>query len=162
MPRRILLLVTDLEIGGTPTVIRELATRLHAPPNVCVEVACLSHWGPVASEIAAAGVSVTPLNAHGLQSLPHLVGKLARLLHDRKIDTLFSFLVHANLVAALAAGFAPGVRCLQSIQTTQPNPRWHWRVQRAIQIAADAVVVPSPSARGSPANGRARRPSASL
>ncbi len=42
VPRRILLLNTDLEIGGTPTVVRELAIRLSRPPEVIVDVACLS------------------------------------------------------------------------------------------------------------------------
>ena len=63
MARRILLLITDLEIGGTPTVVRELAVRLHRPPYVFVDVACLAKWGPVADQIQAAGISVTALGA---------------------------------------------------------------------------------------------------
>ena len=52
--RRILLLITDLEIGGTPTVVRELAVRLREPGAVHVEVACLSEWGLVADQLVAA------------------------------------------------------------------------------------------------------------
>jgi hypothetical protein len=51
LQRRILLLITDLEIGGTPSVVRELAIRLHDPPRVVVDVACLSAWGPTADQI---------------------------------------------------------------------------------------------------------------
>ena len=61
--RRILLLITDLEIGGTPTVVRELAVRLHDPPGVHVEVACLSKWGAVAEQLREAEIEVTALNA---------------------------------------------------------------------------------------------------
>jgi len=144
--RRALLLITDLEIGGTPTVVRELAIRLREAARVEVEVACLSPWGPVADQLKAAGVTVTPLNARGVGSLPLTLFRLVRLIHRGRFDTVFSFLVHANLMAALASAFCPGVRFLQSIQTTQLNPKWHWWVQRLIHGAADAMVVPSPSA----------------
>ena len=55
VPRRILLLITDLEIGGTPTVVRELAVRLREPDRVDVEVACLKRWGPVADHCVTPG-----------------------------------------------------------------------------------------------------------
>ena len=146
MPRRILLLITDLEIGGTPTVVRELATRLHSPPEVEIQVACLSKWGPVADQIRAAGVAVTPLDARGARDLRRTIGRLRGLVRERQIDTVFSFLVHSNFVAALASKALPHVRFFQSIQTTQPRPRWHWWIQRRIHQAAEKVVVPSPSA----------------
>jgi hypothetical protein len=63
VPRRILLLITDLEIGGTPTVVRELALRLHRTGRAHIEVACLSEWGPIADQIATGGVEVTALGA---------------------------------------------------------------------------------------------------
>ncbi len=145
MSRRILLLITDLELGGTPTVVRELAIRLaRAVPSSHVEVACLSKWGPVADQLKAAGIEVTALGARGstdLRTLPRLI----RLIEAKKFDTVFSFLMHANALSAAASLRARGVRWIQGIQTTQPNPAWHWRVQRLVQRAADAVVVPSSS-----------------
>jgi glycosyltransferase involved in cell wall biosynthesis len=147
VPRRILLLITDLEIGGTPTVVRELAGRLHRPAEgVHVEVACLSAWGPVADQIKAAGVEVTALGARRAFQFPGVVRRLRRLVRERQIDTVFSFLLHANAVAAAASCALPGVRFLQSIQTTQPNPRWHWRLQRLVHRGSEYVVVPSQSA----------------
>jgi len=116
--RRILLLITDLEIGGTPTVVRELATRLHDPATgVHVEVACLAKWGPVADLIKAAGVTVTALNARGSRELFRTTSRLRELAREHRIDTVFSFLVHANFIAARASRKLPGVRFLQSIQT---------------------------------------------
>ena len=143
MPRRILLLITDLQIGGTPTVVRELATRLHAPPEVEVEVACLAKWGSVADQIKAAGVAVTALDARGTLDLRRTVGRLLELVERRAIDTVFSFLVHANVVAALASRKLPGVRFLQSIQTVQPHPGWHWLAQRWASRYAERIIVPS-------------------
>jgi glycosyltransferase involved in cell wall biosynthesis len=142
--RRILLLNTDLEIGGTPTVVRELAIRLHRPPGACVEVACLAAWGPVADQLVAAGISVSALGARGAADL-RVVRRLIDLIHTRSFDTVLSFLLHANAAAAAAKPLCPGVRFLQSIQTTQPTPAWHWRLQRLIHRAADKILVHSPS-----------------
>lgn len=144
MSRSILLLVTDLQIGGTPTVVRELAIRLNAPPEVRVDVACLAGRGPVVDQLEAAGIAVFPLNARGAKDLKVLLA-LRRLIAKNQYDTVFSFLMHANAAAAAVSPFVRNVRFLQSIQTTQRKPRWHWLVQSIVHHAADRVVVPSPS-----------------
>lgn len=144
MARRILLLITDLKIGGTPTVVRELAVRLGQGGADHVEVACLDHWGPVADQLRDRGVGVTALDASGSWDL-RIVPRLWHLIRRRRIDTVLSFLLHANAAAAAVAPMLPGVRFFQSIQTTQAYPRWHWRVQRVIHRLARRVVVPSPS-----------------
>ena len=77
--------------------------------------------------------------------LVRVTKEVRALVCDGQIDTVISFLVHANTVAAIAAQACPGVRFVQSIQTTQPRPRWHWWVQRWVARSADAIVVPSPS-----------------
>lgn len=142
--RRLLLLNTDLEIGGTPTVVRELAVRLRDAGAAQVEVACLGRRGPVADEIAAAGIPVTALDARGPTDLL-VLRRLVRLISGGKFDTVLSFLVHANAMAALASLWLRDVRFFQSIQTTQPLPRWHWPVQSMAQAAARRIIVPSES-----------------
>jgi len=160
-PRRILLLITDLQTGGTPTVVRELAFRLRQLPGVTVEVACLSPpGGGVFDQIRAAGVAVTALNGTSPRHFPSVVFRLYKLIRGGAgtemvdvaalgFDTVLSFLVHANAVAAAAFVLCRvtgrPVRLLQSIQTTQPKPRWHWRVQAWADRAAERVVVPSTS-----------------
>jgi glycosyltransferase involved in cell wall biosynthesis len=141
--RRICLLLTDLEIGGTPTVVRELATRLHNPPEVEIEVACLKPTGPVADQIKSAGIPVTAFNITRPTQLFSAARQLRYLVDARKIDTVFSFLVHANVVAALASKKLPHVRFLQSVQTVQSRPRWHWWAQRWAARRAEKMVVPS-------------------
>jgi glycosyltransferase involved in cell wall biosynthesis len=145
--RRILLLVTDLNIGGTPTVVRELAVRLAPLAKAAggeVQVASLSPRGPVSDQIEAAGIQVSALNAKGPRDA-RVVARLHRLITRQHIDTVFSFLVHANAAAAAVSLFARNIRFIQSIQTTQPDPKWHWRVQKIAQRAAEKIVVPSPS-----------------
>ncbi|CAN5573417.1 glycosyltransferase family 4 protein [soil metagenome] len=143
--KRILLLITDLEIGGTPTVVRELAIRLRAGGGCEVQVACLKGFGPVATQLQQAGVTVKAFSASATMDLPAVVGELRQYVRDHHIDTVFSFLVHANVVAALASRGVNGVRWLQSIQTTQPSPRWHWWLQRIAQHGAERVAAPSES-----------------
>ena len=155
MTRRILLLLTDLKIGGTPTVVREIAVRLHRPPQVVVAVACLDRWGPVADQLKERGFPVTALNAAGVYDVT-AIWRLVKLIRGKGhsqhaagglscFDTVLSFLLHANAAAAAVSPFCPGVRFLQSIQTTQAQPRWHWKVQQLAQHAAEKIVVPSPS-----------------
>lgn len=144
MKRKILLLITDLEIGGTPTVVRELAIRLREPERVEVEVGCLGQWGPVADQLREAGVFVKALGAKTQKDLG-VIPDLIELIRHRGYDTVFSFLIHANAAAAAAWWKIRGVRFIQSIQTTQPRPRWHWMLQRIVKRAAELVVVPSES-----------------
>lgn len=146
-----MLLVTDLLIGGTPTVVRELAVRLKRE-GVEVQVACLSGWGPVAEQIRQAGVKVTALGARGAWDVG-VFGRVTGLVRRERVDVVMSFLVHANAAAAWVKVWMPGVRVVESIQTTQERPRWHWWVQRLAAKAADRVVAPSVSV-GQVAQGR--------
>lgn len=139
---RVLFLVTDLEIGGTPRVVRDLAIRLRSE-DIFTSVACLAPWGPVAGELLQAGIRVTELGATSALHLPRVVRDVVRL--TRHVDVVFSLLIHANTVAALASVFQRDVRFFQSIQTTQPTPRWHWHLQGLIERAAERIVVPSES-----------------
>lgn len=143
MKQRILLFNTDLELGGTPTVVREIATRLSATGDTDIEVACLAGAGPVADQLRSAGVAVTAFDCTSSGQLFSAVEQLQALVRDRSITTVFSFLIHANTVAALASRKLPGVRFLQSIQTIQPKPRWHWWLQAMIHRRAERIVVPS-------------------
>jgi glycosyltransferase involved in cell wall biosynthesis len=142
--RRILLLLTDLEIGGTPTVVRELAIRLHRA-GAHVEVVGLSPPGPLREQLLAAGVKCRALGGRGMIDAPRTLWRLLRLMRQERIDTVVSFLIHANAMAAAARIFYLRARYCQSIQTTQPTPRWHWSLQRLVQGAAKQFIVPSPS-----------------
>src|SRR5205814_6179162 len=83
------------------------------------------------------------LDVRGSRDVLSTVRRLAQVVRERGYDTVFSFLLHANAVAALASREISGVRFLQSIQTTQSRPRWHWWVQRQVHRFAERIVVPS-------------------
>ena len=124
--------------------MRELAIRLNDPPEVLVEVACLSKWGPVADQLRDAGVEVTALAAAGVTDV-RVLWRFVKLARERKFDTVFSFLMHANVIAAIGSLFLRDVRFIQSIQTTQAWPKWHWKLQGIAQEFAEKIVVPSES-----------------
>lgn len=143
--RRVLFLITDLELGGTPIVVRELATRLRSA-ELEIEVACLKPMGIVGQQLLERGVRVTSFDAWHPFEVMHVARKLARLVKERQINLVVSFLFHANYVASVSRGWwDKDVRLFQSIQTTQPRPRWHWWLQRTIAKSADLFIVPSPS-----------------
>lgn len=135
---------TDLEIGGTPTVVRELALRLRE--WIEVDVVSLKSIGPIGGLLQHAGVNVTALKARSTFDLMRVRRELIDLIQSFQYDTVFSFLVHSNTLAALARKKCPNVsKWIQSIQTTQARPRWHWQIQKFASRAADLVVVPSES-----------------
>src|SRR5205814_3351385 len=86
----------------------------------------------------------TALEASGPRDV-RVIHRLHRLISRERIETVFSFLVHANAAAAGVSLFSRNFRLIQSIQTTQPNPAWHWKIQKFAQRAAEKIVVPSPS-----------------
>lgn len=108
-----------------------------------MEVACLKGWGPVADQLKAAGIDVTAFGMRRSTQLFRAVRQLRELVKSRSIDTVASFLIHANSVAAVASKKLPGRQFIQSIQTIQPNPKWHWWLQSRIHHGADRVLAPS-------------------
>ena len=138
---KLLLLNTDLAIGGTPTVVHELARRLPAL-GVDTHVACLGGPGPTAKQIVDDGIDVTAFNVGRLQ-MRLAVRRLRDLVDQFQPDAVLSFLMHANVVAAMARRKRPGPTWWQSIQTTQPYPAWHWPLQRWAAKRAAGVIAPS-------------------
>lgn len=144
MAERLLLFVTDLKRGGTPLVVKRLALGLRHCGHE-VEVACLDRMGEVGEELVAEGVKVHALGARGVWDWGVAL-RFRRLVREGNFGRVVSFLVHANAVAAWASRGVEGVRWFQSVQTTQPKPAWHWRVQRWAARAAERVIVPSEAA----------------
>lgn len=141
--KRVLILLTDLLVGGVPGVVRDLSVRLK-DQGVEVQVACLDQWGPMADQIQQAGIRVTTLNASGAWDL-RVFPRLVKLLRQEKVDVLLSFLVHANVVSAWAKRRLPHLQLVQAIHTTQPRPAWHWLAQKYAARCAKEIIVPSTS-----------------
>lgn len=145
--RRILYVITDLEVGGVPLHLERLATRVR-DAGWSPAVTCLSPRGPVADAIEAAGIEVEPLNARGTWDVRCLF-RLARVIEARQPALVHSLLFHANIAARLAAAWTsfPVDRLICEIQTIEIERRWHLTVDRwthhfcGIEIGNSAGVV---------------------
>jgi len=124
---RVMLLVTDLERGGTPLRLARLAHSLRAA-GVDVHVGCLAAAGPVSRDLEHAGV---PTFACGARRARDLLALWRLRHHVRRIapDLIHSTLMHANVAARLVGAWC-GVPVLGSTATLEIERRWHIRLER--------------------------------
>lgn len=120
---RVLLLSTDLEKGGLPLRLVNLARHF---PTVDVEpvVGCLAPRGPLSVELEAAGIETFACDAAGTLDL----GCFARFAaHVRRIqpDLIHSSLFHANIVARLLGRLDKPRPIITSTVTIEIERRWH-------------------------------------
>lgn len=139
----VMFVITDLQRGGAPLMLAELAPGLQRQ-GWNVAVVSIAKEGEVAGLLRERGVSVMSLEAAGNKDV-RVVGRCIRLLRQRQPEVVVSILVHANLLAALALPLASRRKrvWVQSIHTVQENPEWHWIVQGMISRQADAVITPA-------------------
>lgn len=137
---RVMLLVTDLERGGTPLRLARLARGLREI-GVEVAVGCLAPPGPVSRELDAAGIRTFACGARSARDW----GALLRLAeHVRRIqpDVIHSTLVHAN-VAARLVGFLMRVPVVTSTATIEVERRWHVSAERLTAFLDGGHIVNS-------------------
>src|SRR5262245_23746419 len=124
---RVVLLVTDLQRGGTPLRLAGLARGLKAA-GVDVHVGCLAGRGPVSEELEAAGIPTFACgakNARSFWALLRLIGHLRRI----QPDLIHATLPHANVAARLVGGYL-GIPVVTSTATIEVERRWHRWIER--------------------------------
>ena len=115
MPR-ILFLITDLNLGGSPLVVRDLALGLRAlsstgnrtldtghsfTPAVCSLAPIDPPVGQVARMLEEQSIPVHTLNASSPKDLLPALARYRQLLKTFRPDIVYSVLVHANFLATL-------------------------------------------------------------
>lgn len=141
---RVLILVTDLNIGGVPLFIKDLACGLvelnqqtssdnqnSSHPMFDVHIACLAPHGPVADELRNRGLQTHCLNARGPWDL-RTFGRLAALLHKLKPHILHCCLIHANVAGALIGKLMGTKRVFTSTHTAEKGKLWHLKAENLI------------------------------
>ncbi|HEX8203809.1 MAG TPA: glycosyltransferase [Isosphaeraceae bacterium] len=105
-----------------------------------VEVAALTRLGPLAEELAAAGLPVTPLNKRH-KADPFALSRLVALLRARRVDVLQTWLFAAHAYGRLAARRA-GVPVVVAAEMAVDlwKTRAHLAVDRALARWTDRVV----------------------
>ncbi len=128
--KRILYVITDLEVGGVPLHLCRLASSMHELGNV-VRVVSLSSPGPVSEMMAQAGVEVGSCDARSAASIGALL-RLRREIAEFQPEIIHSFLFHANIACRLTAPLASVSRnkLICEIQTVEIERRWHLTVDR--------------------------------
>ncbi len=118
--KRVLLLTTELEMGGTERALLNLARSLDCS-GYEVFAASLRGDGPVDAMLEEAGVPVFRLAMSGKFDFA-VVGRLAKILRDEKIDVLHTFLFHANIVGRLAGRKARTPVVISSVRLCERRP----------------------------------------
>lgn len=98
---RVLHVITDLDRGGAENHIFTLITHANRR-RFHLEVAVLRSQGELVEQFRSAGVPVHVLDARGQLDLG-AIGRLARLLRERKVQVIHSHLFRADIYASLAA-----------------------------------------------------------
>ena len=139
-PRRIALLITELDDGGAERAFVRLATGLDRT-RWQVAVYCLGERGPLVEPLEQAGLEVTCV---GLPQGPSgVISKLWRAWQAvQNLTTAFSerppvlvqtYLFHANVIGRLAANAAKIPIVVSGIRVAERRSRWRLTFDRATQ-----------------------------
>jgi glycosyltransferase involved in cell wall biosynthesis len=136
-----LILCQNLGVGGAEELILGASTAL---PTVGVDagVVALTRRGPIADEIAAAGVPLHLVPGQPGPRDPAAFVRLVRLLQREQPDVVHTFLIVAGIygrLAALAAGVPLVLAAEQNVYARKP--RRHALMERALAARTYRIVA---------------------
>jgi len=146
MAKRILVLVTELDVGGAERFVWELARRL-GDYGFAPEVATLARRGEVGSWLEQAGVPVHYLCMTGKLDMAGVLVRAVGLLKRREPDLLHTVLFHANIVGRLAAHLARVPKVVASVRVAERRRRSHLCMEGATQHLVNRFVAVSQDVR---------------
>jgi len=152
MKARILLLITDLEAGGAPLIVQELACGLNRGPfcngqlSFDVSVACLGGDGEVARQLKEQAIPVYCLGARNCRDWK-VVFRLGQLVGKLRPHILHCHLMHANVAGRITGGIMGVRRIVTSIHTAEGGKRWHLIAENLTCRLSDSIVCVSESVR---------------
>ena len=142
---RVLLAITELEVGGAERCLTRLAARLDRsrfePLVVSLAPRPADAQAELVRELEAAGVRVEFLNLASKLSFPAAIRRMRRLYERERPGLVQSFLHHANVVACLAAR-GSGLPVSTGIRVAEPKPL-RWRLERWASRTAQRHVCVS-------------------
>lgn len=136
---RVLLLITELNVGGAERIVEQLATRL-SRDRYALQVACLYDPHPVGVDIRAAGISVVDLEMRNKADLRAPL-RLLRLLRHQEIQILHAHLFHANLLGATVGKLAGVPAIIATRHNVNIGGSHREQVYRWSSRLCDAVVA---------------------
>ena len=146
---RLALCITDLDVGGAERHLVELVRRLDRtrfdPVVYCLAERPYRHGGTLARELDDAGIKAHYLGARSVLQFAHVLRQLTSLLREQQPHVVQSFLLHANVVAALAGRRAGVRKIVTGIRVAERRKGWHLRLARWADQYVDRHVCVSQS-----------------
>jgi glycosyltransferase involved in cell wall biosynthesis len=152
-PVRLLFCTRSLAYGGAERQLAVLAAGLKRRGHD-VRVLTLYAGGPIADELARAGV---PVDSVGKQGRWNLIGPLVRLwrvARRRRPEIIHGYLTDANLLALGLRAASPGCRVVWGIRASALDPDVYdwlthglWRVACRLARRADLIIANSEAGR---------------
>ncbi len=139
--QRVLFLITDLDLGGSPLVVHAVACGLKATRRWQPTVVSIRSPGVVGRWLRHANVEVSSLHARS-RTDPQVFTRWLSLMDRVAPHVVVSVLLHANAVATACAPFGPRCVYLQAIHTLQAEPRWHWQLQGLLSGRCEGIIAP--------------------
>lgn len=148
-PKRILIVTTELGVGGAERCVANVACGLD-PTKYAVHVVSLAPpptapKDALAQQLEAAQIPLTFLGCRSKWQLFSAVGQLKRIIRETQPDVVWSFLFHANIVTAMATRVTRTKR-VQSLRVVEQG-NWRRRVQSWAAQQADRVLCVSEGVR---------------
>lgn len=148
-PKRILIVTTELGVGGAERCVANVACGLD-PAKYAVHVVALAPpptapKDALAQQLEAAQIPLTFLGCRSKWQLFSAVGQLKRIIRETQPDVVWSFLFHANIVTAMATRVTRTKR-VQSLRVVEQGS-WRRRVQSWAAQQADRVLCVSEGVR---------------
>ena len=136
-----LLLCQNLNVGGAEELVLGASTHLDRV-GVDAAVVAITHRGPIAEEIARAGVPVHLVPGQPGPRDPAAFLRLVRLLRAERPDVVHTYLLNANLYGRLAA-IAAGVPVILAAEQNvyRDKSRRHATMERLLAPATYRVVA---------------------
>ncbi len=147
--KRILIVTTELGVGGAERCVANVASRLD-PNRFEVHVVALAPppeapRDALVQQMEAAQVPLTFLHCRSKWQLLSAIGRLKRIIRQTRPDVVWSFLFHANILAAMATR-GMNVRRLQSLRVIEQGG-WRRKFQSWAAQQADRVLCVSEGVR---------------
>ena len=147
-PRRLALVITELEPGGAERMLVELATRLdrnrYEPRVFSLFPPPAENRATLITRLSEAKIATEFLSVRRSSQYFAAVRALATAFREQRMEIVQSFLFHANVVSARAAREAKVPHFLSGIRVADPR---HWRLwlERFATAHADRFVCVSQS-----------------
>ena len=127
-PIRVMLGITDLDVGGAEKCLTELACRADSARFRLSVVSLAPQPGKderLARRIAERGIPLMFLDCRGWRDLPKALGRWSQWMRFQRPDVLQTFLFHANLLGRIAGRLAGVPVVISGIRVAERFASWH-------------------------------------